>query len=199
MRDTAAWVGLVAPGRLTRRRLSAGEALFHQGDPATAVYVVDSGRIRLVRHLEDGTSVAVHAAAAGESCAEAALWAEAYHCDAVAEAPSEVTVVPKADLLAALGADPGAALDFARALAGQVRDLRARLELRNIRSAPERVLAWLRLRARGTPAVVALDRPWTEISAEIGLAREVIYRTLAKLERDGRLRREEGRITLTGN
>jgi CRP-like cAMP-binding protein len=198
MRGPAAWVGLIAPGRLVRRRLEAGEALFRQGDRTAAVFVVDAGRIRLVRHLEDGASVALHVAKAGETCAEAALWAEAYHCDGVAEVPSEVTVVPKTDLVAVLGADPQAALALARALATQVRDLRARLELRNIRSAPERILAWLRLQATGTPPTVALDRPWTEIAAEIGLTHEAIYRALAKLERGGRLIRTEGCIVLTG-
>ena len=124
--------------------------------------------------------------------------ADAYHCDGVAEAPSEVISVPKADLLAALEADPQAALSLARALAAQVWDLRARLELRNIRSAPERVLAWLRLRVTGTSPDIMLDRPWTEIAAEIGLTHEAIYRALAKLERGGRLSRAEGRIVLTG-
>ncbi|WP_448191274.1 Crp/Fnr family transcriptional regulator [Azospirillum sp. sgz301742] len=194
----AAWVGLIAPGRLVRRRLGVGEALFRQGDRTLAVFFVNAGRIRLVRHLDDGTSVAVHVARAGETCAEAALWAEAYHCDGVAEAPSEVTIVPKTDLIAALGTDPQAALGLARALATQVRDLRARLELRNIRSASERILTWLRMQATGTPPEVVLDRPWTEIAAEIGLTHEAIYRALAKLERGGRLLRTEGRIVLTG-
>jgi transposase InsO family protein len=50
-----------------------------------AVYRVDSGRMRLVRHLEDGSSVTLHVAWAGEASAEAALWSAAYHSDGVAE------------------------------------------------------------------------------------------------------------------
>ncbi len=161
-----------------------------------AVYRVDSGRVRLVRHLDDGTSVALHVARDGETFAEAALWADAYHCDGVAEAPSRVTVIPKADLLRALEDDPQAALALARGLAAHVRDLRTRLELRNIRSAPARIMAWLRLQASGDPPTLRLDRPWTEVAAEIGLTHEAIYRALATLERAGRIVRENGTVTL---
>ena len=124
-------------------------SVLRQGDATVAVFAVRTGRVRLVRHLEDGSTVALHAAQADETFAEAALFADAYHCDPVAEIVSEVTAVPKADLLVALAADPQACLAFTRALASHVRDLRARLELRNVRAAPERVLCWLRLHATG--------------------------------------------------
>jgi len=77
----------------------------------------------------------------------------------------------------------GLALTFA--LASQVRDLRTRLELRNIRSAAERVLAWLRFHATGDPAQVMLGRSWTSVAEELGLTREAVYRALAALERHG--------------
>ncbi|HYH22691.1 MAG TPA: Crp/Fnr family transcriptional regulator [Azospirillum sp.] len=197
MRSGTGWIALVAPDRLVPRRVAAGEAVFRQGDPTVAVYRVEQGRVRLVRHLEDGASVALHVARAGGGFAEAALFSDVYHCDAVVEVDAVLTLVPKADLLAALEADPRASLAFARMLAAQVRDLRARLELRNIRSAPERILAWLKLQASGSPATVRLDRPWTEIAAEIGLTHEAIYRALAALERDGRIERAAGEVRVT--
>lgn len=189
-------MNLVAPARLGHRRLAPGEALFRQGDAAVAIYIVRDGRVRLVRHLADGSTVALHTAQADETLAEAALFADAYHCDAVAEIPSTVTIVPKAELLAALESDPQASLALCKDLASRVRNLRGQLELRNIRSAPERVLYWLRLHASGSPPAVRIDRPWTEIAAEIGLAHEVIYRALAGLERDGRIERNQALITL---
>ena len=196
MRSATGWIGLVASDRLVTRRVAAGEAVFRQGDATVAVYRVEQGRVRLVRHLEDGSSVALHVARAGDGFAEAALFSEIYHCDAVAEVDAVLTQAPKADLLAALEADSRASLAFARMLATQVRDLRARLELRNIRAAPERILAWLKLQASGTPPMVRLDRPWTEIAAEIGLTHEAIYRALAALERDGRIERAAGLVLL---
>lgn len=175
------------------RRFDPGEHLFRQGDPATAIFVVEEGRLRLLRHLEDGTTVALHTARGGETFAEAALFADAYHCDAVAEVESRVRAIPKTALLEALGRDPALGIAFMRLLAGHVRELRGRVELRNVRSAQERLLAWLRMQAVGSPAAVRLDRTWTEVAAELGLTREAVYRALARLEREGAvLRRGDG-------
>jgi CRP-like cAMP-binding protein len=191
-----AWHGLVEPARVRVRRLQAGEVLFRQGEPVTALHRLRVGRIRLMRCLEDGTAVVLHMARAGETFAEASVFADAYHCDAVADVPSQVEYAPKADLLEALASDGGTRLGFTRLLAAQVRDLRARAELRSIRAAPERILAWLRMRATGTPPAVVLDRTWTEVAAELGMTREATYRALAKLEREGRIARDENIVTL---
>jgi CRP-like cAMP-binding protein len=47
---------------------------------------------------------------AGEFFVEAALFAETFHCDAVAAEPSQVRVYPKAAVLSALRADPASAM-----------------------------------------------------------------------------------------
>jgi CRP-like cAMP-binding protein len=131
---------LLAPldqSRVTRHRVGRGAAVVRQGDPAAAVFLVEMGRVRLVRVLADGMPLVLYIAEAGESFAEASLSATHYHCDAVAETDATVLALPKADLLAALAANPTECLAVALTLAAQVRDLRARLELRNIRSATE--------------------------------------------------------------
>lgn len=184
---------LGAPAR--RRTLAAGETLFRQGDAVTAIFRVETGCLRLVRHLADGTLVTLHVARPGESFAEAALFASRYHCDAVAESNSTVAVLPKAALLAGLRDEPAAALDFAGHLSRQVRDLRLRLELRNIRSATERLETWLRLQA-GADGRIVMDRTWTDVAAELGLSREAVYRALAQLQRGRRIRRGGDEVRL---
>jgi CRP-like cAMP-binding protein len=190
------WPGVPGLKKARIRPLDSGEVLFRQGDPVVTLYRVRTGRIRLVRNLEDGAFVVLHVARPGETFAEASAFADAYHCDAVAEVASEVASLPRADFLAALGSDPDAVLSFARLLAAQVRDLRARAELRGIRAAPARVMAWLRMRASGNPPVVVTNRTWTEIATELGLTREAVYRALAILERDGRIGRHGTTVTL---
>lgn len=186
-------------GRVTRHRVGRGAAVFHQGDAAAAVFVVEEGRVRLARLLADGTALTLCVAERGESFAEASLSADRYHCDAVAESDAVVLALPKADLLSALAADPAECLALALALAGQVRDLRAKLELRNIRSATDRVLTWLRLHASGNPPSVPMHRSWTQVADELGLTREVIYRTLAKLERQKRISRQPDFVELASS
>jgi CRP-like cAMP-binding protein len=190
------WPGAPGIQAARMRHLDAGEALFRQGDPVVTLYRVCVGRVRLVRNLEDGAFVVLHVARPGETFAEASAFADAYHCDAVAEIPSKVALLPKADFLAALQSGTDSGLSFARLLAAQVRDLRARAELRGIRAAPARIMAWLRMPASGNPPVVVTQRTWSEIADELGLTREAVYRALAILERDGRIVRQDGRVTL---
>jgi CRP-like cAMP-binding protein len=179
-----------------RRQFARGEAVFRQGDPAAAIFLVETGRIRLVRTLQDGASITLHIADAGDSFAEASLSTASYHCDAVAEMDSMVVSLPKAGILSVLASDPGESLALIGALAAQVRDLRAMLELRNIRSASDRVLAWLRLRAAGQPPIIPIRRSWTLIADEVGLTREAVYRALASLERQGQISRHGDSVRL---
>lgn len=103
-------------------------------------------------------------------------------------------IYEKAALLAELGA--AASNDgLVATLARQLQEARTRLELRNVRSARERVLLWLDLRT-GPSRMVAVEGELQGISAELGLTREAFYRTLTSLERDGLISREGSRITL---
>ena len=178
------------------RELASGELLFSQGDRAAAIYKVESGRLRLIRRTVDDHLVILHTARPGEFFAEASLFAEAYHCDAVAAAPSRVRVYPKAIVMNALRTDPALAEAFIARLAHQLQELRARMELRNIRSARDRVLQYLRLRVGGQGRSIAIEGQLQDIAAEIGMTREALYRTLAALEAEGYLTRTETTILL---
>jgi CRP/FNR family transcriptional regulator, dissimilatory nitrate respiration regulator len=70
----------------TVRVLGPGELLFRQGDLASAIYKVEGGWLRLIRRTVDDHLVILYARR-DEFFAEASLFADAYHCDAVA-APS---------------------------------------------------------------------------------------------------------------
>jgi CRP/FNR family transcriptional regulator, dissimilatory nitrate respiration regulator len=164
------------------RTLAAGEFLFKQGDSASAIYKIESGRLRLIRRTLDDHLIVLHTARAGELFAEAALFSEVYHCDAVSAAPSRIRVFPKAALIAALRSDPALSEAFMARLARQVQDLRARIELRNIRSARKRVLQYLQLRAGADGRTIAIEGQLQDIAAEVGLTREALYRALAGLE-----------------
>ena len=49
--------------------------LFRQGDRANAIFEVDQGRMRLIRHTIDNRPITLHTARAGELFAEAAFTA----------------------------------------------------------------------------------------------------------------------------
>ena len=180
------------------RTLDDGQALFRTGDPVTEMYVIERGALRLQRHLADGRLVPVSRAAAGETVAEASLFADCYHCDCLADGAAAVSAYPRAGVLAALRAAPDQALALLRHLAGQVQALRGRVEVLTLHGAEPRILAWLAARADPADGRWTLDRTWKAVADEIGLTHEALYRALARLERDGRIARRGRRVTLGG-
>src|SRR6266704_3287112 len=181
---------------LERRSLARDEVLFRRGDKVNAIYFVEAGRLRLERQTFDGRSLVVGTTLSGKFFVEAALFADTFHCDAVATEPSQVRVYPKAAVLDALRADPANAMSFLSLVAHQVIELRHRIEIMKVRSAKERVMLYLDLNAGPDGRTVDLRSQLQDIAGELGLTREVFYRTLASLEQAGAIERNDARILL---
>ena len=179
---------------LERRSLARNEALFRQGEKVTAIYFVETGRLRLERRTFDGRTLVLGTTLSGNFFVEAALFADIFHCDAVATEPSQVCIYPKTAVLSALRADPANAMSFLSLVAHQVIELRQRLELMKVRSAKERVMLYLDLNAGPDGRTVDLRSQLQDIASELGLTREVLYRTLASLEQAGAIERAGARI-----
>lgn len=178
------------------RRLARDEPLFHRGDPVTAMFRVEEGRVRLERRTIEGGLLVLQNAGSGALLAEASLFAEVYHCDASAAEPAVVSVYPRAAIVAAMKAEPERLLQYARLLAGEVQSLRHRLEFRNVRSARDRLLLYLELHADAATRSFTITGTLQDIAFELGLSREALYRTLAALEKEGLVRRSGGCILL---
>jgi CRP/FNR family transcriptional regulator, dissimilatory nitrate respiration regulator len=181
---------------ITHRQLNVRETLFRRNEVAFALFAVEVGRIRLVRYLANGTEACLHVARVGESFAEAALFSEVYHCDAIAELPSRVAIYPKEAILQLLQGHPDAALGFTALLAKHVQSLRTQLELRNVHSARDRTLQYLSLLTEPGRSVITFDRPLKDVATDIGLTHEAFYRALAQLKREGYIQQRRRQITL---
>ena len=177
------------------RSVPAGTTLFRQGDPTLGIFVLAQGSMRLVRVTPDGGNVTLHLARPGENFAEASLFSKHYHCDALADSNSVVGLYPKAQLIAQLRGDPDALWDFTGELARRLQGLRQRYELKQIRSAPERVLQFLRLRCDDAGHFCPTGT-LKEIATELGLTHEALYRAITSLEQRRLISRREGSLGL---
>ena len=179
-----------------KRFIRKGEALFHQGDAIENVYVVKRGRIKLIRSTIDGNPVVLQLAMAGEIIAEASLFSDTYHCSAVVDSPSaELSCFDRHGLLAAFRESPATAMDIMELFAYRIRKLRALLEIRNIRSAKQRIYNYLQLESDADHRVL-LGMSYKDMAYQLGLAHETLYRELKHLEEEGRIERKERFILL---
>jgi CRP/FNR family transcriptional regulator, dissimilatory nitrate respiration regulator len=183
------WLSSSVRAAASERRLKAGQALFHTGSKSAGFYEVVAGTVRLVRVDRSGREAVLQVASAGETVAEASLFASTYHCDAIAATPAVVRFYPKITVLAELQRDPKLALSFAAMLARQVMTLRTRLERRNIHSARDRIRHFLTVNAGADGRTVVLPGTLKELAADLGLTHEALYRTLARMEADNEIMR----------
>lgn len=180
----------------TFQNLVAGQTLFHEREPAQAIFAVTVGRLRLVRYTSEGQLVIFQVVRAGESFSESALFLDSYNCNAIAEVPSRTIAYPKQVLLSILQERPDFAISFMERFERKSRWLKSLIELRSIRSARERVLQYLLTLAGHSVTTLTFDRPLKNVASELGLSPEVLYRTLAQLEREGIIARARGQIML---
>jgi len=178
------------------KKYKPGELVFSQGDTAHNIFAVKKGRVKLERYTPEGRVVVMHVAEDGESFAEAALFSDIYHCNAIVTMPSVIHIYAKQQIHDILDSSPDKAKEYIVLLSKQIRHLRSKLELRNILSARERIQQYFYLTAQGSNMIV-LDKNLKDIAADIGLAHETFYRELAKLEKEGLITREENKIHIS--
>jgi CRP/FNR family transcriptional regulator, dissimilatory nitrate respiration regulator len=168
----------------------AGATIFRTGSPTHSVFFVESGAVRLIRFGREGEEVVLHDARAGEFFAEASLDSARYHCNAVASTPSELLQVPAGALRELLDADQEFARQWVSLLARQLRAVRTRVERLSLKSAAERVRHLLVSEGRGPQCEVVVAGTLKDLARNLGLTHEVLYRTLAAMERAGVIERE---------
>jgi CRP-like cAMP-binding protein len=164
--------------RLAEREqeLAAGEILFRPGDPVRSVFVVIAGAMRLARSLPHGSELTLQRAGPGAILAEASLFADLYHCEAVATEASVLRVAPKPRVDAAFRDDSGLAQAWARHLAQEVQHSRAQAQILALKTVSERIDAWIALNG----GALASRGCWRQMAAEIGVTPEAVYRELAR-------------------
>ncbi|MGE0671413.1 MAG: Crp/Fnr family transcriptional regulator [Methylibium sp.] len=176
--------------------LAKGDVVFRANAPARHVFFLAQGRVVLHRFGPTGEEVVIHVALAGEFFAEASLHSDRYHCTAVSMVDGEGARIAAADLRARLRGDPAFAMEWLAIVSRQLRQTRARVERLSLKSAAERVRHLLVTEGRGARPTYALRGTVKELASELGLTHEALYRTLATMERDGVVARDDKRLVL---
>ncbi len=156
----------------------ARETLFRQGAETTGLFIVLNGRVHLERVGPNGERFVIHRAMARTSVAEASIFSEHYHCDALVIEAGEFLRIDKAAVLTAF-ADVEFARAYGRQAARQIQAQRQLLGIVGIRSAEERVMAGL--------VAGLLDGHVVDFAALLHLSHEATYRALRALVEAGRV------------
>ena len=184
---------LAARGGGALVKFRAGDVLFRPGDAPKGWIVIERGRVRVGLSAETGREVTLYRLEAGDSClltTSALLACDSLPAEATAETEVEARFLPTAVFERLIGEDA----EFRRAAlknyAERITDLVLVIEDVLFRGLPVRLARWLVAQV-GEPA---LDVTHQAIANELGSAREVVSRVLARFEREGLIESERGRI-----
>lgn len=160
-----------------------GEAIFNEGAKTRGMIFVLSGCIELRCYTESGSAIVIHTAKAENTFVEAALFSEHYHCDAIAISNSRVTELSKLGIFELFNSNIEFATMLTQRFARQIQEYRRKVESLAIRNANDRVYFGL---AEGL-----LQTDIKSFASEIGLTHEVVYRSLNKLIKLGKIEKGE--------
>lgn len=173
------FLDMISPSAVKTRYLAKGDHLFRQDDPTFAIFLMQKGQMQLARHNENGDAVVIHHAHITETFAEAALFSDKYHCDAIALEKVEVKILDKQYILQQMQGNSEFSMSLSAHFARQIQTLRRRLEIQSIGSANARIYAGF---AEGL-----MSGDIKNFAAKISLSHEATYRGLAKLVEQGKL------------
>lgn len=185
----------------TRRTLERGETLFRKGDPATGMYVVVYGEIKLMSITQARGSRLTGIVGPGQSFGEPVMFLERPALvDAQAVGDALLLCLPKQSVFDEIERNPKFALRMIAGLSQRVESLVRELDRQALGSGRERFIAYLLRHGKGqdcaAPLVVTLSAAKAEIASQLNLTPEHFSRILHELVTAGLLQVQGRRITV---
>jgi CRP/FNR family transcriptional regulator, cyclic AMP receptor protein len=178
------------------RRFAPGQVLFTEGEPSDHLYVVRSGRIRILVQSVHGEDMTLSVLGPGDTIGELSMIdGQPRSASAEALSATELVTLPADDVRAALRADPVLLLAAATVLASTVRRLTSGTADLVFLDLPRRLAKLLLAEAREEPGGrlrVDLGMSQSGMADRLGVTRQSLNRALAGLLRRGWITPEAG-------
>lgn len=178
--------------RVTIRRVRAHGVVVSQDEPGDALFVILSGRVKVVIFGENGREVTLSLLRPGDAFGEISLFdGEPRSANCIALEPTTLLILSRDDLLAHITQFPQTALNLLGEMANRLRradDSIAQLALCDVHERLiRRLISLAREDGSETPEGLLLRRRPTqqELANMIGSCRETISRAFNQLARDG--------------
>jgi len=188
---------------LRARSLDKDEYAFFEGDPADALYVVGSGRLKVLKHSDTGREILLEVVSSGDTIGEiGVLDGNVYPVSTQAMEPSQVWGIRRDDYLRLLQQHPALALQVARGMGKRLKDaydMMLSLAVERVERRIARVL--LKLAAATGQRVkegIAIGTPLTrqDLADMTGTTVETAIRVMSRFTKAGIVRSRRGRVIL---
>lgn len=178
--------------RVRRRRFSAGEVIYHEGDPGRSLCIIDSGRVKITSTSEQGQEALLAVLGPGEFHGELALFDDSPRsADAVALEPTQMINLTREDFLKVLDHYPAVARHLLAVLAQHIRRLTAEVSDIVFLDVDSRIakrlieLAASHGQDTAEGRLIALPLSQAEIGQMVGATRESVNQCLRRFQSAG--------------
>jgi uncharacterized membrane protein len=155
---------------LTLKEVNSGTRLFNKGDSGDAMYLVESGRVRISITDSDGSEVTLADVAQGDFFGEMAIIdGRSRSADATVIEDARFAVLSRDDFLNFVRSTPDVALKMLGALSDRLRRTDELLRSRVSRNVNEEARARLTMADRAADAIAEFGGSWKFIGVSIGL------------------------------
>jgi CRP-like cAMP-binding protein len=174
------------------RLYDRGETLFEGGQPATQLFCVVHGAIRVLRRGPGGREKVIHLLDAPALVAEVpVLMGIDYPASADCAEPSTVLILPRSTLQAAFDQDQDLALKLLGAAMARLHELTASLAAHGQKSGAVRVASYLLGLSHSQGDEITLPAAKKDVASFLGLQPESFSRALSSLKKGGSIQVDE--------
>ncbi len=189
---------------ISERSYTAGSYIFHEGDPATVLYIIVRGQVKISRLGSGGTEAVFTVLLPGDSFGELTIFEDqpVRTMDAEAMVPTRCVVLERQALMAFLDHNPQAVRHLIKVLIGHIRRMDATFSEAAFLDVPGRVARKLldlaAAHGRKTPDGIRIEMRLTQrtLAGMVAASRENVNRALSRLAARGDIVQRAGYITV---
>ena len=189
---------------ISERSYTAGSYIFHEGDPATVLYIIVRGQVKISRLGSGGTEAVFTVLVPGDSFGELTLFEDqpVRTMDAEAMVPTRCLTLERQSLMEFLDHNPQAVRHLIKVLVGHIRRMDATFSEAAFLDVPGRVARKLldlaAAHGHKTPDGIRIEMRLTQrtLAGMVAASRENVNRALSRLAARGDIVQRAGYITV---
>jgi CRP-like cAMP-binding protein len=187
--------------RAARKRFSAGELLFSEGEPCHGLHIIASGKVRIFKSSANGREQVLAVNLPGEAVAEIPVFdGGLYPASGIALEETQIVFISQRDFQGYCLEHPQVALKMLSVVGARLRRLVDIIEELSFTTIRQRLVATLLKLAQTEGAATArgiefqLPSTHQELANQLGTVRELISRNLMRLQVEGLVEVDARRI-----
>lgn len=188
---------------IVEKRYAKGETVFTEGEECNGFYIIKSGKVRIYKLSSEGREQVLEMFREGDFFGIVPLFdGGPYPANAEVCVDSTLIKIEKDPFLKIVSENPSISLNILPKISKRARAFTSAVENLSLKDVKGRLFSFIldEIDRRGIKGkdgmVIDLDMTHEEVAARLGTVREVITRSLSRLQKEGKLRVEKGMIVV---